>query len=449
MAASANHVDTLIHAGWIVTVNAAREVLTLHSLAITDGRISHILPTEQARQSLQADNVIEVPEQVIMPGLINMHGHAAMSLFRGMGDDLPLMTWLQEHIWPAEGRFVSPEFVRDGTELAIAEMLRCGTTYYADNYFFPEDTIDVIRQSGIRSQLCFPILDFPTNWGDGPDTFLRKGLALASELKGDDQIMVSLGPHAPYTVSDEPFRKIIAASEQHDLLIQMHVHETRTEVEDSERDRGQRPIARLRELGLLRPEMQCVHMAVLNEDDIRMVADSGATVVHCPESNLKLASGFCPVHALQEAGVNVTLGTDGAASNNDLDMLGELRTAAQLAKAVSGNAEALPAHAALETATINAARALRQQDRLGSLEVGKQADVITVDFTGLESQPVYDPVSHLVYATSRDQVCHVWVNGRQVLRDRQLATLDSDAIVARTREWQKRIVAGQAEAAQS
>ena len=449
MAASSNQVDTLIHAGWIVTVNADREVLADHSLAITDDRISHILPTETARRQVQAADVLELGQHVLMPGLINLHGHAAMSLFRGLGDDLPLMTWLQEHIWPAEGRFVSPEFVRDGTELAIAEMLRCGTTFYADNYFFPEDTLDVIRRSGIRNQICFPILDFPTNWGDGPDTYLHKGLALAQDLKGDDQIVVSLGPHAPYTVSDEPFRRIIEASEQHDLLIQMHVHETRTEVEDSQRDRGQRPIARLRELGLLRPEMQCVHMAVLNDDDIRMVADSGATVVHCPESNLKLASGFCPVHELQQAGVNVTLGTDGAASNNDLDMFGELRTAAQLAKAVSGNAEALPAQAALDTATINGARALRLQDRLGSLETGKQADVIAVDFGQVESQPLYDPVSHLVYATSRDQVQHVWIAGRQVLRDRALPTLDAEAIRQRARQWQERIRAGQAEAAAS
>ncbi|TGG95809.1 TRZ/ATZ family hydrolase [Natronospirillum operosum] len=445
---SANaQVDTLIHAGWIVTVNAERQILTEHSLGITDDRISHLLPTATARQQLSADQILELPEHVLMPGLINMHGHAAMSLFRGMGDDLPLITWLQDHIWPAEGRFVSPEFVRDGTELAIAEMLRCGTTYYADNYFFPEDTIDIIRQSGIRSQICFPILDFPTNWGDGPDTFLHKGLALAAQLKGDRQIMVSLGPHAPYTVSDEPFRKIIAASEQHDLLIQMHVHETATEVSDSERDRGQRPLVRLRDLGLLSPRMQCVHMAVLNDDDIRIVADSGATVVHCPESNLKLASGFCRVHDLQQAGVNLTLGTDGAASNNDLDMFGELRTAAQLAKAVSGNAEALPAHAALEMATINAAHALRLADRLGSLEIGKQADLIAVDFSGLESQPLYDPVSHLVYATSRDQVQHVWVAGRQLVRNRALTTLDTDAIRARARHWQQRIIDGQQEAA--
>lgn len=439
MTQAAHTADTLIHAGWVVTVNADKAVLQDHSVAVRGGDIVAILPTDQARQEWRAETVQELPAHVIMPGLINMHGHAAMSYFRGMADDLPLMTWLNDHIWPAEGQWVSPDFARDGTELAIAEMLRCGTTFYSDNYFFPEATIDVIRQSGIRSQICFPILDFPTNWADGPDAYLQKGLALAEDLKNDQQIMVSLGPHAPYTVSDEPFRKIIAAAEEHDLLIQMHVHETQGEVDDSLRDRQQRPVARLYDLGLLSPKMQCVHMTALDDEDIRMVAETGATVVHCPESNLKLASGFCPVDSLQQAGINVTLGTDGAASNNDLDMLGELQTAAQLAKSVSGNAEALPAHGAIEMATINAARAMRLEDRLGSLEVGKWADIIALDFSEIESQPLYDPVSHIAYATTRHQVSHVWIGGQSVMADRQLRNLDVDEIRRKAMAWQQRI----------
>ncbi|MEX1056480.1 MAG: amidohydrolase family protein, partial [Natronospirillum sp.] len=315
----------------------------------------------------------------------------------------------------------------------------CGTTFYTDNYFFPEATLDTIRQSGIRTQICFPILDFPTNWANNADEYLEKGLALAESLRGDDHIMVSLGPHAPYTVSDEPFRKIVAAAEQHDLLIQMHTHETQGEVDDSVRDRQQRPLARLHELGLLSPRMQCVHMTALNDDDIKLVAETGTTVVHCPESNLKLGSGFCPIDALQQAGVNVTLGTDGAASNNDLDMLGELRTAALLAKAVSGNAEALPAHAAIEMATINAAKALRLEDKVGSLEEGKWADVIALDFSGIESQPLYDPVSHIAYATTRDQVSYVWVDGQLLVRERQLATLNAVEIKAKAIAWRERI----------
>ncbi len=431
--------DTLIHAGWIVTVNANKDVLKDHSLAMSDGRILAILPTLEARERCHAKEVIELPAHVLMPGLINMHGHAAMCYFRGMADDQPLMTWLQEHIFPAEGQWVGPEFVRDGTELAIAEMLRGGTTFYSDNYFFPEDTVDVIRTSGIRAHFCTPLLDFPTNWADGPETYLRKGLALADQLKDDEQFVVSLGPHAPYTVSDEPFRQVIAAAEQHDLLIQMHTHETQGEVDDSVRDRGQRPVARLNELGMLSPNMQCVHMTALNEDDIKMVADTGTTVVHCPESNLKLASGFCPVHQLQQAGVNVTLGTDGAASNNDLDMLGEMRTAAQLAKAVSGDAEALPAHAAIEMATINGAKAMRLADKTGTLEAGKWADVIALDFSELESQPLFDPVSQIVYATTRHQVSHVWINGDIKLSERTLTTMDAEGIRARAINWQARI----------
>lgn len=432
-------VDTLIHAGWIITINADKAVLQNHSLAIKDNLITAILPTDEARSQYTATEELELTEHVLMPGLINMHGHAAMAYFRGMADDLPLMTWLNDHIWPAEGKWVSADFARDGTELAIAEMLRCGTTYYADNYFFAEATVDTIVDSGIRAQLCFPIIDFPTNWAATPDEHLAKGLALATQYKGHEQVMVTLGPHAPYTVSDEPFRKIVAAAEEHDLLIQMHVHETQGEVDDSIKLHGKRPIARLKELGLLSPKMQCVHMTALNDDDIQMIAESGSTVVHCPESNLKLASGFCPIDKLQKAGVNVTIGTDGAASNNDLDMLSELRTAAILAKAASGNAEALPAHAALEAATINAARALRLEDKVGSLEVGKWADLIAIDFSELESLPVYDPVSHIAYATSRNQVTDVWIGGRRVMAERELLTLDAEAIVQKAKAWQQRI----------
>lgn len=432
-------VDTLIHAGWIITINAEKTVLQHHSLAIKDNLIAAILPTEQARAQFTATEELELAEHVLMPGLINMHGHAAMAYFRGMADDLPLMSWLNDHIWPAEGQWVSADFARDGTELAIAEMLRCGTTFYADNYFFAEATTGTIINSGIRAQLCFPIIDFPTNWAKTPDEHLEKGLALAKQFKGHEQVMVSLGPHAPYTVSDEPFRKIVAAAEEHDLLIQMHVHETQGEVDDGIKLHGKRPIARLQELGLLSPRMQCVHMTALDDADIKMIADSGATVVHCPESNLKLASGFCPIEKLQKAGVNVTIGTDGAASNNDLDMLSELRTAAILAKAASGNAEALPAHAALEAATINAAKALRLGDKLGSLEVGKWADVIALDFSEIESLPMYDPVSHVAYATSRNQVSDVWINGQRVLADRELLTLDVHAIAHKAKAWQQRI----------
>ncbi len=431
--------DTLIHAGWVITVDPSRQVLKDHAVAIRNDRIVAVLPSSEARLQYQAVQVRELPGHVLMPGLINMHGHAAMSLFRGLADDLPLKQWLEGHVWPAEGQWVSPEFVRDGTALAIAEMLRCGTTFYADNYFFPEATLDVVRQSGIRKQECFPILEFPTNWASGPAEYLEKGLALARELRDDPKILVSFGPHAPYTVSDSTFHDIVAAARQHDLLIQMHTHETRGEVDDSLRDLGKRPVARLNELGLLGPNMQCVHMTALNEDDIQMIADSGTTVVHCPESNLKLASGFCPVDALDRAGVNLTIGTDGAASNNDLDMLGEIRTAAQLAKAVSGNAAALPARSAIDMATINAARAMRLDDQLGSVEVGKQADLIAIDFTEVESLPVYDPVSHVAYASTRHQVTDVWIAGKPVMAGRELLTIDTVDVVARARTWQNRL----------
>lgn len=432
-------IDTLINARWIIPVNAARDVLTDHSLAIRDGRIADILPTDQARSRFEAAETVELGETALIPGFVNTHGHAAMSLFRGLGDDLELMTWLNDHIWPAEGAWVGDDFVGDGTELAIAEMIRSGTTTFADNYFFPRAAAERTVKAGVRAQFSFSVIDFPTNWAKTPDEHIDLGMELVAEYRGHDQIRMMFGPHAPYTVSDEPMTRIRDLAEQHDLMIQMHVHETQAEVDGELEKRGSRPVRRLKELGLLNERFQAVHMTALNEDDIQDVADSGAHLVHCPESNLKLASGFCPVERLQQLGVNVALGTDGAASNNDLDMMGEMRTAAILAKAVSGNAVALPAMEALAMATVNGARAMGWDAEIGSLEAGKRADITAVRLDDIESQPLYDPVSHLVYASTRDQVSNVWVEGKRLLAERALTTLDRDAIMDNARQWRDRI----------
>jgi len=435
--------ELLIHARWIIPVEPDTHVLEYHSIAVDEGRITALLPTNEARQSFEAQTTIELGDHALIPGLINAHTHAAMSLLRGIADDLPLMEWLQQHIWPAEQKWVSEQFVHDGTQLAIAEMLRSGTTCFNDMYFFPEVTTRVAANSFMRSCTGLILLDFPTRYAENPDEYFAKGLALHDEYKHHPLVSHAFAPHAPYSVSDDPLKKAQMLADELDLPIHVHLHETASEIEDSLKQHGQRPLARLAQLGLLSPALTAVHMTQLEDTEIRQLADSGASVVHCPESNLKLASGFCPVHKLLEAGVNVALGTDGAASNNDLDLIGEMRSAALLGKAVAGDASALPAHTVLRMATLNGAQALGLAEQTGSLEVGKWADLAAVNLGILESQPVYDPVSQLVYAAGREQVSHVWVAGQLLMRERQLTHLDIDDLLVRTRGWQTRIAAGE------
>jgi 5-methylthioadenosine/S-adenosylhomocysteine deaminase len=308
-------VDTLIHAGWIITIDQQFRVLENHSIAIKNGKISAILPTSNAH--FNATETLDLKHHVLMPGLINAHTHAAMSLFRGMADDFPLMTWLQEYIWPAEQSFVDEFFVADGTQLAIAEMLRSGTTTFSDMYFFPEIAAKIVEKSGIRAQLAFPIFDIPSNWGANADEYLTKGLAVVENYKKHPLIHIAFGPHAPYTIGDESLLKIREQAQKHHAHIQMHLHETAFEVNSAEQEKGERPISRMANLGLLNKHFQAVHMTTLSNDDIQTIANAGAHIIHCPESNLKLASGFCPVQQCLNAGINVALGTDGAASNND------------------------------------------------------------------------------------------------------------------------------------
>jgi 5-methylthioadenosine/S-adenosylhomocysteine deaminase len=439
MPAQSQHpVDTLIFARWIIPVAPNCTPLTDHALAIRNGEIYALLPADEAER-LEASEILRLDNHVLMPGLINAHGHAAMSLFRGMADDKPLYTWLNDHIWPAEGRWVDAAFVRDGCELAIAEMLRNGTTTFSDMYFFPEAAATAIRKAGIRAQLSFPIFDFPCVWGSGPDDYLRKGLALRDELKHSKLITVAFGPHAPYTVGDETMQRVATLAAEADAAIQIHLHETQQEIDDAVAQSGKRPIQRLAELGLLGPKTQCVHLAALNDDDIKTLANYGCHAVHCPESNMKLASGFSPVEKMRKAGINIAIGTDGAASNNDLDLFSEMRSAALLGKIVAGDASALPDHYALTMATLNGAKALGIDHLVGSLEVGKQADLIAIDLSDVEQQPVYNPISQLVYTNISHQVRYSWIMGRKVLDNGELTTLDRRDIIARAELWRSRI----------
>lgn len=430
--------DTLIFPRWILPITDGDPILENHALAISGGVITAILPSEQAR-SVVAKERIDLPGQVVLPGLINAHGHAAMSLLRGMADDYPLMTWLNDHIWPTEGRWVSEEFVRDGAALALAEMLKTGTTCFSDMYFFPEVAAELTHRIGMRAQFAFPIFDFPCAWGSGPDEYFAKGLALRDKYKQSDLISIAFGPHAPYTVGDAALSRVAMLSAETEAPVQIHLHEAQTEVDDAVGADGRRPIRRLADLGLLTPRTQCVHLAVVSDEDVALLATHGSHAIHCPESNLKLASGFSPVEKMRRAGINVALGTDGAASNNDLDLLGEMRTAALLAKAVAGNATALPDMAALRCATLNGAKALGIDHLVGSLEVGKQADLISIDLTDLAQQPLYSPSSQMVYSNVSHRVRNSWIKGQRMLDNGALTQLDSQELAAKAEYWRQRI----------
>lgn len=433
--------DLIIAARWIVPVEPEGQVLNDHALVVRDGRIVDLLPTAEATRRYAAVALVRRPNHVLLPGLVNAHTHSPMTLFRGFADDMPLSAWLGQHIWPAEARWVDAGFVRDGAELAMLEMLRGGTTCFNDMYFFPDVVARAVDASGLRACIGMIVLEQPTVWAQNAEEYLRKGLAVRDQFRGHPRISMVFAPHAPYTVADSSFRQIQLLANELDTQIHMHVHETADEIAESERRFSRRPLQRLDEMGLLTPLLAAVHMTQLLPEEIALLRERGVSVVHCPESNLKLASGFCPVAELASAGINIALGTDGAASNNDLDMFGEMRSCALLAKGVAQRADVAPAAAVLSMATLNGAKALGLDDRIGSLLPGKEADVICVDLSAPATQPVYDPVSHLVYAASRDQVSDVWVAGRQLLADGQPLLAESALILARAEAWRARLSA--------
>ena len=415
---------------WLVPVEPAGAVLADHAVAVRDGTIEAVLAAGDARQRFADYERIELPEHVLIPGLVNAHTHAAMTLMRGLADDLTLKAWLEEHIWPAEKRHVSPEFVRDGTLAACAEMLRGGITCFNDMYFFPGAALEAALEAGMRSAHGIIVIEFPSAYAADAADYLRKGLELRDRYRDEPLASFCLAPHAPYTVSDASFRQIAMLAAELDLPVHMHVHETEHEVQSSLAEHGVRPLERLRRLNLLAPNLIAVHAIHLTAEEIALLALHGCSVAHCPSSNLKLASGFAPVAKLLAAGVNVALGTDGAASNNRLDMFQEMRMAALVAKALARDAQAMPAHQALRAATLGGAQALGLSERIGSVSAGKAADLTAVALRGVELAPCYDPVSHLVYAAGREHVTHVWVAGElQVnegkLRNPALSRLDT------------------------
>ncbi|MEO8461316.1 MAG: TRZ/ATZ family hydrolase, partial [Dokdonella sp.] len=428
-------IDVLIEARWVVPVVPHAAVLEHHAVAVNGDTIIALLPITVARARFAPREIVQLSDHALIPGLINAHTHNPMTLMRGLADDLPLMRWLSEHIWPAEARVMGPEFVRDGVELAIAEMLRGGTTCCNENYFFSDVQAACYRRAGFRAMVGLPIIEFPSAWAKTRDEYFDKALIVHDEFKGEALIGTAFAPHAPYTVANESFERIRMLSDQLDLPVHIHVHETAQEVEDSKRDHGVRPFQRLRSLGLINDHLIAVHMTQLLDSEIAQCAESGVSVVHCPESNLKLASGFCPAESLRQAGVTLALGTDGCASNNDLDMFGEMRTAALLAKGVANDARALDAPSTLHAATLGGATALGWNDRIGSIELGKQADLTAVCLSDLETQPIYEVISQLIYACGRQHVSDVWIAGSRKLRDRQLVDIDSAELIAKAKRW--------------
>jgi 5-methylthioadenosine/S-adenosylhomocysteine deaminase len=432
-------VDLLIEARWVIPVEPHGVVLESHAVAVEADRIVAILPIAEARTRFTPRETVELSEHALIPGLVNAHTHNPMTLMRGLADDVPLMRWLKEYVWPAEGKVMGPEFVRDGVELAIAEMIRGGTTCCNENYFYPDVQAATYQKHGFRALIGLPVIEFPTPWASSRDEYFDKALAVHDSLRDARLVGTSFAPHAPYTVSDESFERIRMLSDQLDLPVHLHLHETADEINDSLRDFGMRPFARIKQIGLINDHLIAVHMTQLTEAEIADCAANGVSVVHNVESNLKLISGFCPAEALRLAGVNLAIGTDGCASNNDLDLFGEMRTAALVGKMVANDAAALDAPSVLRAATLGSAKALGWGERIGSLEVGKQADLAAVRLADLEMQPIYNVISQLIYVAGRHQVSDVWIAGQRKLRDRVLTGMDTGEILAKTRRWRDRI----------
>ncbi|HTS23478.1 MAG TPA: TRZ/ATZ family hydrolase [Casimicrobiaceae bacterium] len=431
-------VDLCIDARWVVPIEPSG-LLEQHTLVVDRGQIVAVAPSASAEHDFAPRERVRLPSHALLPGLVNAHTHAAMTLLRGIADDVPLKPWLEQHIWPRESRLVSPEFVHDGTLIAAGEMLLGGVTCCADQYFFPDAAARAYRRSGIRALIGLPVLDFPTPYAADADAYLREGLAARDAWKQESKLRFAFAPHAPYTVSDASWEKIVVYARQLDLPIQTHLQETREELEASLAAGGETPLARLERLGATGPNFIAVHAVHLAESDVELLARQSCQVVHCPVSNLKLASGIAPVARLRERGVNVALGTDGAASNNRLDIFGEARLAALLAKASVGDAAALPAAAALRMATLDGATALGLDGEIGSLVPGKQADAIAVALGAFQHAPCYDPISHLVHVSGRDQVSDVWVGGERLVREGALVALDAAELGAFARTWQDRL----------
>ena len=433
-------VDLIVEARWLAVLNAEYELLENYAVVVHAQTIVDIQPVSEVRRHYIAKEYFNLDEHILIPGLINLHTHAAMNLMRGIADDLPLMQWLNQYIWPTERAVVFDEYVKDASLHACAEMLAGGVTCFNDMYFYPSATAVAVNQSGMRASLGLVITEFATNYASDADDYLQKGFEAHDSWRNNPMISSVIAPHAPYTVSDKTFEKVLTYAEQLGLGIHTHLHETRNEISQSEAEFGVRPIQRLAALGLLGPGFLAAHGVHLLPQEMDLLNEYGCHIAHCPTSNLKLGSGIAPVSALIAQQVNVGLGTDGAASNNRLDMFAEMRMAALLAKGATEDPTVLSAHQVLKMATINAAKALGLDEKIGSIKIGKQADICAVKLSDLMVSPCYDPISHLVYTCGREHVTHTWVAGELKYSNGIYANIEPMELKEIVKKWQPKLV---------
>ncbi len=432
-------VDTILYCRWVIPIEPHTKIYNNYAVVIHDGKILDVLPEDKVEGKYSSDDVQRLTDHALLPGFVNAHTHSPMVLFKGLADDLPLMEWLNDHIWPAERQWLNDEFIADGTELAIAEMIHNGTTCFNEHFFFPQVMSKVTEQYKLRACIGATIINFPTNWSKDENDGFKKFQSFYENMPKNDLLTASLAPHAPYSVTDNILEKINHFAGENNLTIHMHVHETAHEVNESLETIGKRPLRRLYDLGLLSERFQCVHMTQIDDEDVELLTETAAHVTHCPESNLKLASGYCPVDLFLKKRINVALGTDGAASNNNLDIIGELRSAAFIGKTISKSAAAVSAAEVLRMATLNGAKALGLVDKIGSIEIGKAADLIAINLNHFNTRPIYNPISQIVYSANNTQITDVWVAGVQLLKNQQLVLMDEDQLQAKASKWQQRL----------
>lgn len=431
---------TLLAPKWIIPIEPANTILVDYAVVMDNETIAAVLPLAEATTTYPDHDLQPLPQHVLLPGFVNAHAHSPMVLLRGIADDLPLMTWLQDHIWPAEKALMNEDFMRTGTELAIAEMLLSGTTCFSEHYFFENITAQTALDCGIRCNVGLSVIDAHTPWAQHVDQYLELGRSCLEHYAKPEHELLSFSwaPHAPYTLQDTHFKQLAEHALDTQLPIHIHLHETAHEIQMSHDQYGCRPLQRLKDLGLLEHKLQAVHMTQIEDEDIGLLKDHDIHIITCPESNLKLASGFCPVHKLIEADINVAIGTDGAASNNDLDMLGESKTTALLAKGIANDPTAVSAHTALRMATLNGAMALGLENKIGSIVPGKLADLIAIKLDDCHNAPGHHPHSELVYTSNRHQVTDVWIAGKRLVKERALQTLNPVDLATKAADWANR-----------
>jgi len=430
--------DMLVVGGTVLTMEPNTEPIKNGAVAVTDGRIAAVGPAEELLELSPSGAVLNAGNSIILPGLVNTHSHLAMTLLRGIADDIPLKEWLEQHIWPVESEYMNRETVRLGTELATAELLLAGVTTTADMYFFGDEVSAVLAEAGMRGVVAESLIDISTPRCATPEEMLEKQRELLEAYSNHPLITPSVAAHSPYSVSAANLVKEAELAEEYEVSMQIHLSETTWEVEKLLGEKGVSPVAYLADLGFLSERTVAAHCVHVSSEDIELLAEFEVGVSHNPVSNLKLASGVSPVPAMVAQGVKVSLGTDGAASNNTLDLLRDMQLAALLHKGITGDPTVLPARTMLEMVTINGARVLGLEN-IGTLAEGREADLICVAVDGPHTAPMYDPFSHLVFAARSSDVRHVMIRGQVVVRNHELQTMDRERIEAQVREFSENV----------